>query len=79
MERVKVKSSIIRSVGYDSETRLLEIEFKNKQVGRFINIPPETFERMMKASSIGGYFIEHIRDRYPVAISGIKKKRRSSP
>jgi hypothetical protein len=79
MERVKVQSSIIRSVGYDPETHLLEIEFKDRKVGRFINISPETYAHLISAHSIGGYFIEHIRDRYPNAVSGIHKKKRSSP
>jgi hypothetical protein len=75
MERMKVLSSIIRTVGYDEQTRLLEVEFNDKKVGRFINIPPETYDRMMKAQSVGKFFIQNIRDRYPANVSGIKKKR----
>jgi hypothetical protein len=79
MERKRVQSSIIRSIGYDPDTRLLEIEFTNKKVGRFINIPIETYEHLVNAKSIGGYFIQHIRDRYPNAVAGIHKKKRTSP
>lgn len=75
MDRLKVKSSIIMSVGYDEGTHLMEIEFHDKKVGRFINIPKNTYEKMLQSPSIGKFFIQNIRDRYPASISGIKKKR----
>jgi len=65
MERTKVKSSIIKTLGYDKEALLLEVEFHNSEVHRFINIPVNIFENMMKSPSKGAYFIQNISNNYP--------------
>jgi KTSC domain len=66
MTRKAVTSSNLRSVGYDATTRTLEIEFK-KSVYQYADVPLEVYEALMAAPSHGSYFIQNIRDVYPVS------------
>jgi hypothetical protein len=61
-ERVHVKSSNIASVGYDAETRVLEVEFHGGRVYRFYDVPAESHAKLMAAESIGGEFARSIRN-----------------
>ena len=64
MERTAVKSSSIRSVGYDREHRLLDVEFTSGKVYRYGNVPEETHQALMGAESIGAHFGKHIRGKF---------------
>ena len=65
MERVAVTSSSLKSFGYDSDHKLLEVEFRSHQVYVYRDVPDWVVERLMAARSKGRYFDAHIRDRYP--------------
>lgn len=65
MERVPVSSSSLRSVGYDSDTKLLEVEFRSGALYLYENVPDWAVEGLMAARSKGRYFEARIRDRYP--------------
>ena len=65
MERQPVSSSNLLSVGYDSNSETLEIEFKNGSIYRYFNVPPFEHERLMAADSHGVYFNANIKDKYP--------------
>ncbi len=62
MKRTEVESSMIRSVGYDPDARILEIEFNSGQVYQYFDVPPQEYEGLMKAESHGRYFLANIRD-----------------
>ncbi len=61
MERVRVSSSNLRSVGYDSESRTLEIEFLNGGLYQYFGVPASVHAGLMSASSHGSYFDAHIK------------------
>jgi hypothetical protein len=65
MDRKRVSSSNIRSVGYEEKTRVLEVEFTNGSVYQYSGIQPEVHRRMMSASSIGSFFKDNIEEEYP--------------
>jgi hypothetical protein len=66
IERTPVRSSALRSVGYDQEQRILEIEFTGGAVYRYFDVPPEVYRGLMAAESHGRYFHQHVRDKtYP--------------
>lgn len=65
MRRHPVTSSVLRSVGYDAATALLEIEFTSGDVYRYFAVPPSVHRALMDADSPGAYFNRHISDRYP--------------
>lgn len=64
MERIDVPSSSIRSIGYDSDRRLLEVEFRSSAVYRYHEVPDWAVEALMAARSKGRHFERRIRDRY---------------
>lgn len=62
--RTPVASSSVRSVGYDDEENVLEIEFQSGGIYRYDDVPHETYEELLSASSHGGYFHENVRGQY---------------
>ena len=68
MNRKSVISSDLRSVGYDEEKQMLEIEFHDGRIYCYSKVPPIIHEKLMKANSHGTYFSHEIRnhpERYP--------------
>ena len=61
--RSSVRSSALRSVGYDQEQQTLEIEFTNGAVYRYFDVPPEVYRGLMAAESHGRYFHQHVRNK----------------
>ena len=64
MKRTAVESTSIALVGYDNESRTLEIQFVHGGVYQYGSVPPEDYERLLAAGSKGGFFREEIRDVY---------------
>lgn len=64
MDRINVKSSNIQSIGYDPESKLLEIEFRNGSIYQYNNVPLNEHKSLMSASSHGSYFNKNIRNYY---------------
>ena len=64
MDRQRVRSSNIHSVGYDRETRTLEVEFQTGSIYQYLGVPEDVYDGLMRASSKGSYFHEHIKERY---------------
>lgn len=65
MERIPVRSTDLRSVGYDSVNQLLEIEFHSGGIYQYRGVPPATYESLMNAISHGKYFHAYIKDFFP--------------
>lgn len=53
MERSRVESSVIASIGYDAATSVLEVEFHNGGVYRYFLVPPSVYRALAGAASIG--------------------------
>lgn len=64
MIRERIKSRNILAIGYNKESRLLEVEFKNGGIYQYFEVPQEEFEYLMSADSIGSYFYHNIRNSY---------------
>ena len=66
MNRIPVDSSMIASIGYDKNARILEIEFAGKShaVWQYKAVPPEEYSALMNAHSKGKYFHSNIRGIY---------------
>ena len=65
VNRTPVRSSNIRSVGYEPRTRLLEVEFHSGGIYQYSSVPENVYQGLMRAASTGAYFHDHIKDRYP--------------
>lgn len=61
LERLSVKSRILRAVGYDESTKILEIEFHTGLVYQYSGVPPKVYKDLMHSDEIGKYFSEKVR------------------
>lgn len=59
MQRTRVASSNIASIGYDGST--LEVEFLNNTIYHYYNIPQALYNGLMNASSHGGFLDAYIK------------------
>jgi hypothetical protein len=59
-----VNSSAMYRVEYDEGGRRLEIWFNGTGQYSYFGVPPSVYAGLLAASSKGGYFNDHIRDRY---------------
>ena len=64
MERRRVSASKIRSVGYDSATQTLEVEFSNGAIWQYARVSAEVHRRLMNAPSPGSYFEDNIEESF---------------
>ena len=64
MRRVPVDSSVIATVGYDPDDRILEVEFRTGRLYHYFDVPASRYAALMAAESIGHYFNVAIRDKY---------------
>ena len=64
MNRQQVRSSNIRSVGYDDENLLLEIEFHRGGIYQYFEVPESVYQGLLQAPSKGTYFRNQIMDNY---------------
>mgnify|MGYP001770043733 CR=1 FL=1 len=65
MDRTAVRSSNIRSVGYDPQASVLEVEFHSGGVYQYYGAPEHIYQGFMRAPSKGAYFHDYTKDRYP--------------
>ena len=65
MNRTPVRSSNIRSVGYDPASRTMEVEFHSGGLYQYYGVPETIYQGFMQAASKGSYFHDHIKGRYP--------------
>ncbi|MFC1696873.1 KTSC domain-containing protein [Nanoarchaeota archaeon] len=65
MERTNVNSSNIKSIGYDEQNGILEIEFLSGGIYQYSKVSKETYNALMNASSKGKFFATFIKDKYP--------------
>jgi hypothetical protein len=56
MKREPVESSMLVSIGYDVEQRILELEFNSGKVYQYFEVPAQVYQDMMKDDSKGSYF-----------------------
>jgi hypothetical protein len=61
IRRKPVQSSALRSVGYQDNKGVLEVEFVNGAVYRYYGVPVSTYHGLMSAASHGRYFNQYIK------------------
>lgn len=61
MNRQHVQSSNLSSVGYDSGSKTLEIEFHGGGIYQYSNVPFEIYNSLLDASSKGKFHHRYIK------------------
>ncbi len=69
-EWVKTASSNINQVKYDTNTRVLSIEYFNNAIYDYENVPPEVYAELLASDSIGSYVARNIKDQYDYTKQG---------
>jgi len=64
MERKKVSSNSIRSVGYDERGRVLEVEFSDGRITQFSGVSAEVHRRLISSPSIVSYFRDNVEESF---------------
>ena len=64
IQRTKVESSSIASVGYGRASKLLEIEFHSGAMYRYREVPESAFTAFSSARSKGHFFSTQVRGKY---------------
>lgn len=65
MDRQYVESSMITSIGYDSQSATLEVEFKSTgAVWQYYDFPESMWYEFQSAGSQGKFFIREIKGKY---------------
>ncbi len=65
MHRHYINSSVFKSVGYDREARILELEFRdNGSVWQYHAFPPLAYKKFINSESLGHFFTTLIRNKY---------------
>lgn len=63
MNREPVRSSDLKSVGYNPLNSILEVEFRDGRIYHYLKIPLEIYDALMNAPSKGKYLNRNIKKR----------------
>ncbi|MDO8555467.1 MAG: KTSC domain-containing protein [bacterium] len=55
MNRIPVSSSNIRSIGYDPQSAVLEVEFTSGDVYQYFDVPERLYDGLLQAASHGQF------------------------
>ena len=64
MQRVKLESGSVRSIGYDVGKQLLEVEFDGGRVYHYFDVPHTVHAWLLRVPSKGAYINRMIKDEY---------------
>jgi KTSC domain len=64
VERMPVSSTSVASIGYDGDSRVLEVEFLNGRVYQYVNVPPATHAELMESGSKGRFINQFIKPMF---------------
>jgi hypothetical protein len=64
LRRHHVKSTAVRTMGYDADEWVLQLEYTNGKVYNYFRVPPGEFELLEDAPSIGDYVNRQIKPFY---------------
>ena len=63
MKRSPVNSSNVLSVGYDTTTSTMEVEFKNGDIYQYYEVAERIYQNLINAASVGKYLDQNIKKR----------------
>jgi KTSC domain-containing protein len=59
-----VDSDMLKLVGYDARSQILEVVFNTGGTYQYKEVPASEYQKLMSAESIGKYMHRYIIDRY---------------
>ena len=64
LDRKRVNSDLFRSIGYDHDSRIMEVEFTDGVVFRYFQVPENVHKRLMRTRAKAAYFRNYIHYQY---------------
>lgn len=64
MHQQRVQSKAIRSVSYDDERKILEVEFESSSAYRYFDVPRDVYEWLLKVKSKGRFVNRLVKEKY---------------
>jgi KTSC domain len=74
--RQRVESSAIATVGYSKRRKILEVEFVNGAVYRYLDVPGSVYRDLMSAESKARFYDSKIKGHYRSILVRERKKSR---
>lgn len=65
MKHVPLRSSLVRSAGYDDATAVMEVRLASGAVYSFFAVPARVFSELVSAESAGEYFNAKVKGVFP--------------
>ena len=62
MDRTKVVSSNLASVGYDAKTKTLEVEFNGGAIYQYFDVPSHVYTGLLFSLSVGKFFRANVKE-----------------
>lgn len=66
METRRLQGGRLRQASYDAATRELEIEFVDREVKRFKNVPQDVWRKLLAAPNPASFYEDRIEEEYAV-------------
>jgi KTSC domain-containing protein len=60
MPRVDLNSTLLPAATYQDQSIFLELEFRSGAIYRYLAVPAQTYQELLRAESQGRYFNQHI-------------------
>lgn len=64
MERKRVNSGTLRSVGYDERSQMLEVELSSGSILQYSRVSPEVYRRLMAAPTMASFYRDNIEESF---------------
>jgi hypothetical protein len=64
LKRLPVESTALATVGYSKRLHVLEIEFRNGAIYRYLDVTPDVYEELINAHSKARFYDQNIRHKY---------------
>ncbi len=65
MKREPVESTAIKSIGYNEDKKLLEVEIlETGRIYKYFDVPLEEYMDLLDAKSLGEYYNRVIKEKY---------------
>jgi hypothetical protein len=64
IKRVPVESSALATVGYSKRLHVLEIEFRNGAIYRYLDVAADVYDALINARSKARFYDQNIRHKY---------------
>ncbi len=64
MERTNIDTRLIKSMGYDKEKKIMEVEFSSDMIYQYNNFPEDLYNEIVNHKNIDKFFKINIVNRY---------------